>query len=155
MPACIIDVVLPIHRVARCFQQVADCCAEGGMTAVTDMQWTSRIGRDEFKQNARLIPEFPPAVGCAPINNRFDLTMECCGAQVEIDKTGPGDFDIFNLIGRRKFSYNCGRQIAWVFPCGFCEPHCNVRCKVAVRGIPGALNRIDDRQLINSDCEIR
>ncbi len=82
-----------------------------------------------------------PAVVLALAEHGLYLRVKSRRTQIEIDKTGAGDFDFLQLLRLGDLLDDRRGEVARAAACGLRESHRDVGCKMAVRGIPRALDR--------------
>jgi hypothetical protein len=120
---------------------------------VPDVKGARRICGNEFHDDAATSAHFAAAIARAQLNQSREFLVICSPVQVEIDETGPRNFDSFDAVaGGQHFEYGPG-EFARILLRGAGELHRRVARKVAVAGVPGALD-MDGQVVRRSGAQI-
>ena len=90
--AGVVVVELAIDVPAGDLEQRTDGVAEGGLTAVTDVQRAGGIGRHELHDHARAMPDVEPSEGVGRLENGEQSPRLKTGIEPEVEKARAGDF---------------------------------------------------------------
>ena len=138
-------------------EQVRDGVAERRLPAVTDVERSGRIGRDELDDDALAGALAAASVALPGIEDRPNDVLACRGRNPHVDEPGPGNFHF--LDDARKCSLQRRgegpRELARIAARRLRQRQRDIGRVVAVRGIPGTLDddgrRRGIRQLFAND----
>jgi hypothetical protein len=124
---------------ARASKDIRERSAEGGVTAMTDMQRSGRIRRQILQQDSRARTGSRDAVGCAAHEYRPDFVAIRRSGQREIDEARACDIDLRD--GRRCFdpAYEGRREVSRLLPERRCSAQGDVACEIPVPNIASSL----------------
>jgi hypothetical protein len=130
------------------FQQVGDGCAIGGTAAMPDMQWPGGIGGDELDLNALSGANSAEAVVVALFEDIADDAVPGIRSEIEIDETGTGNFDFFDLAAGFNESNDFFSQLTRLATRRFRQGHGQVAGEIPVCTVTGPLDQYVRRDLL-------
>jgi hypothetical protein len=105
------------------------------------MERSCWIGGDKFNHDALAGTQVSLAVVTVCVTYLVDHLKQGLPGQVEIYKSGTGDFRFFNVDGFRDTVNNFMRQVPGIALCLFSEPQGDIAGEITVGSIPGTLHR--------------
>jgi len=111
------------------------------MATVTNVQRTGWIGRDELQQNSWPVLRRPPAIVTAALQDGCNFGMECGRAEVEIDKSGAGNFDLVDEVAGGQAGNDCRRKFARILAGGLGQAQRDITGKIAMIRVTGSFDR--------------
>ena len=140
LAAGIVHVILARRPKAHGVEQIGDARAIRRVPAVSHVQGTGGIRRDEFHQHAPAAAQIGAAIRIPELENAPDLGVIGALVQEEIDESGAGDLD----LGHRRMGGQRGfdgfGDLARVLARSLREAHGDVPGEVAMGGVARALH---------------
>ena len=135
LPAGVVDVILPRHRVTGEVQQRRERIADDRAPAMSHMHRTRRVGRDIFDIDRLAAAHFrTPVIGPGGAD-RDQFIAPDFGLQCQVEKSRSGDLGPHYLGQPRQFLGEHGGDVARLQPRRLGEHHRCIGRQIAVAGI--------------------